>query len=166
MDDVGIRELQILYAMVNRIRVSPVKWLVDFWISYIGPSKPISFTSLITRITESMDLLEENEVEYIPDVRSRLDEYLFRHIKLMKRDQRNTLKMIYGNHPIEVTLPNESLWLYNAESLTLRLERVERATPVAGTDRMTRARARAAREQAGPSHAAPQEEEHDDPMQM
>jgi len=48
--------------------------------------------------------------------------------------------MIYGNHPIEVPLPNEDLWLYNAASLTLRLGRENRTNPIAGTDRMMRAR--------------------------
>jgi len=67
--------------------------------------------------------------------------------------------MIYGNHPIEVSLPNEDLWLYNASSLTLRLGRENRATPIAGTDRMTRSRSCAAQQQAGPSYAAPQEED-------
>ena len=30
MDDIGCKELQILYAMVNKIKFSPVKWLVLF----------------------------------------------------------------------------------------------------------------------------------------
>jgi len=63
VDDIGFKELQILYAMVNKIRFSPVKWLVPFWISSIAPSMPLCFTSLITRIAKSMGLLETNEVE-------------------------------------------------------------------------------------------------------
>jgi len=74
--------------------------------------------------------------------------------------------MIYGNHPIEVSLPNEELWLYNASSLTLRLGRENRANPVAGTDRMIRARSHAAQQQVGPSYAAPQEEDEVDSMHM
>jgi len=65
VDDIGFKELQIIYAMVNKIKFSPVKWLVPFWISSIAPSMPLCFTSLITRIAESMGLLETNEVEYI-----------------------------------------------------------------------------------------------------
>jgi len=67
--------------------------------------------------------------------------------------------MVYGNYPIEVSLPDENLWLYNASSLTLRLGRENRANPVAGMDKMTRARSHAAPQQAGPSYAAPQEED-------
>jgi len=73
--------------------------------------------------------------------------------------------MIYGNHPIEVSLPEEDLWLYNASSLTLRLGRENRANPVVGTDRMMRARSRAAQQQAGPSYA-PQEEDEVNSMHM
>jgi len=65
---------------------------------------------------------------------------MFRSASLIKRDPKNGLKMIYGNHPIEVSLSNEELWLYNASSLTLRLGRENRANPVAGTNRMTRER--------------------------
>jgi len=78
-----------------------------------------------------MGLLETTEVEYIQDDRSILGEQMFRSANLIKRDLRNGLKMIYGNHSIEVILPNEDLWLYNASSLTLRLGRENRANPVA-----------------------------------
>jgi len=77
-----------------------------------------------------MGLLETNEVEYIQEDRSILGEYTFRSANLIKRDPRNGLKMIYGNHPIEVSLSNEDLWLYNASSLTLRLGRENRTNPL------------------------------------
>ena len=83
---------------------------------------------------------------------------MVRSANLINRDPRNGLKKIYGSHPIEVSLPDEDLWLYNASSLTLSLGRENRANPIVGTDRMTRARSRAAQQQAGPSYAAPQEE--------
>jgi len=105
-----------------------------------------------------MGLLETNEVEYIQDDRSILGEQMFKSANLIKRDPKNGLKMIYGNHPIEVSLPSEDLWLYNTSSLTLRLGRENRANPVAGTDKMMRARSHAAQQQAGPSYA-PQEED-------
>jgi len=159
VDDIGFKELQILYAMVNKIRFSPVKWLVPFWISSIAPSMPLCFTSPITRIAKSMGLLETNEVEYIQDDRPLFGEQMFRSANLIKRDPRNGLKMIYGNHPIEVSLPDEDLWLYNASSLTLTLGRENRANPLAGTDRMMRARSCAVQQQASPSYAAPQEED-------
>ena len=80
---------------------------------------------------------------------------MLKSANLIKRDARNGLKMIYGNYPIEVSLHDENLWLYNASSLTLRLGRENRANLVAGIDTMMRARTRAARQQAGPSYAAP-----------
>jgi len=109
MDDIGCKKLQILYAMVNKIKFSLVKWLVPLWISSIAPSMPICFTSLITRIVESLGLLETNEVECIQDDKSILGEQMFRSANLTKRGPRNGLKMIYGNHPIEVSLPDENL---------------------------------------------------------
>jgi len=96
VDDIGFKELQIIYAMVNKIRFSPIKWLVPFWISSNAPSMPLYFTSLITRIAESMGLLETNEVEYIQDDRSLLGEQMFRSANLIKRDPRNGLKIFMG----------------------------------------------------------------------
>jgi len=113
-----------------------------------------------------MGLLETNEVEYIQDDRSLLGEQMFRSANLIKRDPRNGLKMIYGNHPIEVSLPDEDLQLYNASSLTLRLGRENRANPIAGTDSMTRPWSRAAQQQAGPSYVAPQEEDEMNSLHM
>jgi len=91
---------------------------------------------------------------------------MFGSANLIKRDPRNNLKMIYGNHPIEVSPPNEDLWLYKPSSLTLRLGRENRANLVAGTDRMTRAQSHAAQQQAVPSYAAPQEEDEVNSMHM
>jgi len=92
VDDIGFKELQILYAMVNKIRFLPIKWLVPFWISSIAPSMPLCFTSLITRIVESMGLLETNEVEYIQDDGPLLGGQMFRSANLIKRDPKNGLK--------------------------------------------------------------------------
>jgi len=96
MDDIGCKELQILYVIVNKIKFSPVKWLVPFGISCIAPSMPLYFTSLITRIAESMGSLETNEVEYIQDDRSILGEQMFRSANLIKRDPKNGLKRFMG----------------------------------------------------------------------
>lgn len=156
---IGYGEMQLLYAMVNQIKVSPVKMLVHFWETSVAQGKPIGFTSLITRIAESMDLLETNDVEYIPNARTFINEQMFTRIGMLKRGPRGGLKMIYTHHTVEISLSNEKLWLYNVSSLTMRLDRVDRAYPVAEMDRMTRARTRAAQEQAGPSHDAPTEEE-------
>jgi len=113
-----------------------------------------------------MGLLETNEVEYVQDDRSLLGEQMFRSANLIKRDPKNGLKMIYGNHPIEVSLPSEDLWLYNAPSLMLRLGRENRDNPVAWMDTMMRARSCAAQQQACPSYAAPQEEDEVNSMLM
>ena len=58
--------------MVCKIKVSPVKLLVNYWLNPIEHGKPIFFT-FITRITESTRALEPHTFEYMLTV----DKYSF-----------------------------------------------------------------------------------------
>jgi len=95
-------ELKLLYAMVCKIKVSPIKLLVDYWLNSIEYGKPVYFTSFITRIAESMCALESYTFEYITSARDVLNEDVFININVLKRDPRGGLKMVYSGHTIEV----------------------------------------------------------------
>jgi hypothetical protein len=47
-------ELMILYAMVIKIRISPIKAMIKQWLTNFKMMGPIECTSLITGITSSM----------------------------------------------------------------------------------------------------------------
>lgn len=48
MSSVRIEELRLLYAMDHKIRVSPIKSIVAFWLEEFQRSGPIEFNSLIS----------------------------------------------------------------------------------------------------------------------
>ena len=145
-------ELKILYAMVSKIKVSPVKLLVNYWLNSIEYGKPIYFTSFITRIADTFGLLESHYFEDIGYVRGVVDENFFINANMLIRDPNGELKMIYPGYTTEIPLPCARRRLYGVRTLTIRLARV--ASPdVAGTRRVTRRMMQAAQmEQGGSSH--------------
>jgi hypothetical protein len=60
-------ELMILYTMVNKIKISPMKAMVKQWFTNFKMTGPIEYTSLITRIASSIDVLDGNVVPFIED---------------------------------------------------------------------------------------------------
>jgi hypothetical protein len=56
-------ELQLLYAILKKTRVAPVKEMFNHWIDTIKASTAISCTSLVTRIASSVDALDgQNDI--------------------------------------------------------------------------------------------------------
>ena len=51
-------DLRLLYAMVHKIRVSPIKVLVAHWQSVFERAGPIEFTSIITRNADTLNQLD------------------------------------------------------------------------------------------------------------
>ena len=58
-------DLRVMYAMVHKIHVAPVKVLVAHWLSVSERKGPIEFTSLISRIAETLSVLLNNRVQFI-----------------------------------------------------------------------------------------------------
>jgi hypothetical protein len=137
-------ELKLLYAMVCKIKVSPVKLLVDYWLNSIEYGKPVYFTSFITRIAESTDALEPHTFEYITSARDVLNEDVFININVLKRGPRFGLKMVYSGYTVEVPLPCEKCQLYALRTLTIKLDKESRSQNIVGPRQMTRGMSRAA----------------------
>ena len=124
--------------MLRKIKVSPIKLLVNFRLSCIEYDKPIYFTSFITRIAKAFGLLDKHTLEYIDHARDVLGEEFFIHINVLKKGPRGGLKMIYRGHTVEIPLLCEKRRLYALRTLTIKLDRVARGQTVAGTSRVTR----------------------------
>ena len=122
---------------------------------------PIEFTSLITRIADTMDLLDgAHPFEFITTDRSIITEEYFIHGHMLKRGPRGGLKMIYHGHTAEVPLPNEKHQLYRVRQLTFDLDPEARRRSFVGTNRVTRGMSRATQfEQGGTSRAVGDDEE-------
>ena len=52
-----VDELQILYAMLNKIKFSVVKFMVRQWLENYRLVGPVECTSLITRIAQGLGVL-------------------------------------------------------------------------------------------------------------
>lgn len=140
--------------MVHKIRVSPDKLLVIFWQGVFSRDGPIGFTSLITRIDDTIDLLDgKYHFEYIATARGVLSEEYFIHSHMLKRGPKGGLKMIFRGHTAEVALQKEKRLLYMSRQLTFDLDPVVKRQSFTGTRRVTRGMSRPAQmEQGGTSY--------------
>lgn len=118
-----IDDLRLLYAMVHKIRVSPVKLLVAYWQSVFSRDGSIKFTSLITRIADTINLLSgAHQFLYIAKARGLITEEYFIQAHMLKRGPRCSLRMIYHVHIAKVLLACERLQLYRVCQLTFDLD--------------------------------------------
>ena len=70
-------ELMILYAMVNKIRVSSAKAIVKQWLTNFRMTGPGECICLVTHIVSNIGILEGNPVPFIEDDCVLIDEFLF-----------------------------------------------------------------------------------------
>ena len=88
-DDVRILrndDLRLLYAMVHKIRVSPVKAMVAHWQGDAERIGPIEFTSIITGLANFFCLLNRS-VQYISTSRSLITKEYFIQAHMLKEVQ-------------------------------------------------------------------------------
>ena len=64
---IRIAELKLLYAMVKRRKVSPIKFMMKQWKEVFVLKRDVGRTSLVTRITQNLCLLENASIAYIED---------------------------------------------------------------------------------------------------
>ena len=114
-------ELMILYAMVNKIRVSPAKAMVKQWLTNFKMTGPIECTSLVTRIASNMEILDGNPIPFIEDPRALIDEAYLVQGYTLKKDPNDSLVFFFLGYANEIPLPNVGYHLYNCRSLTMPL---------------------------------------------
>ena len=68
-------ELQILYAMLKKIKIAPVKEMFKRWLETFKASTSISCTSLVTRIAADIGALDGQYVTYISIPRIDINEH-------------------------------------------------------------------------------------------
>ncbi|KAG0514367.1 hypothetical protein BDA96_10G185200 [Sorghum bicolor] len=118
-DDIRIvREIdnRILYAMVNRIRIAPVKAMVHHWITIARKNDPIEFTSIITKLCDYILILDDT-IQYIPTPRTVLGKYHFIQAKVIKRGPNDTIEFILRKSNAKLILPQPELKLYGGHPL-------------------------------------------------
>jgi hypothetical protein len=113
-------ELKSMFAMVNRIKYTPVADTVDYCKNVHKMLGPIVCTSMVTWIAINLGCTEMANLAYIEgDVPDHgLDHFVHAHI--LREEPDHSLSMLYGCKAIR--LPNPDLQLCSCESLTLQFD--------------------------------------------
>ena len=150
---VRVDELRVLYAMVNRIKFFPVKFMDRQWLENFLLVGPVECTSLITRIAQSLGLLNWAKFSYIESPRSFINENYLVFGHTLKHARDGSLIFFFPGYTNKFWLPNPNYHLYNCRSLTFELRTAEVARGSSVRGRMTRSMLRNAAMNMSPPHA-------------
>jgi hypothetical protein len=114
---VTTQELKCLFAMVNRIKYTPVADIVDYFKNVHKMSGPIKCTSMVTRIAMNLGCPKMANLAYIEGDVPVLGVDHFFHLDILHEEPNHSLSVLYGRKVIQ--LPNPALQLYSCESLIL-----------------------------------------------
>jgi hypothetical protein len=87
-------EIKLLYAMVKRKKVSPMKFMMTQWIEIPGLKGAVGCTSLVTSNSKNLSLLENASVNYIDGPHSLIDYGYFNHAHMLKKGKDGKLVMM------------------------------------------------------------------------
>jgi hypothetical protein len=110
-------ELKCLFAMVNRIKYTPIADIVDYFKNVHKMSGPIECTSMVTRIAINLGCPKMANFAYIEGDAPDLGFDHFVHTHILREEPNHSLSLLHGCKVI--WLPNPGLRLYSCESLTL-----------------------------------------------
>jgi hypothetical protein len=110
-------KLKCLFAMVNRIKYTPVVDIVNYVINVSKILGPIKCTSLVGQIAMNLGY---SDLAYIEGDVSVLGLDHFVHVHILCEEPDYSVSMLYSRKAIQ--LPNPTLRLYSCESLTLQFD--------------------------------------------
>jgi hypothetical protein len=125
LSSVTTPELKCLFAMVNRIKYTPVADIVDYFKNVYKMSGPIVCTSMVTWLAMNLGGPEMANLAYIEGDVPVLDLDHFVHAHILRKEPDHSLSMLYGRKAIR--FPNPALRLYACESLTLLFDQMGEA---------------------------------------
>ena len=124
----SLPELQCLYAMVNKIRFSPIRSMLAHWQKMITGKSRIDITPLVTRVARYVKAMDGAEVTFLPEMEVYIYEVGLEHFvqgHMMREGPGNSIFMCYPGYDREIKLPCPRLSLYSVKSLTLQMEKRE-----------------------------------------
>jgi hypothetical protein len=104
-------ELKCRFAMVNRIKYTPVADIVDYFKNVYKMLRAIKCTSMITQIAMNLGCPEMANLAYIEGDVPDLGLNHFVHMHILREEPDHSLSMLYGRKVIR--LPNPGLRLYS-----------------------------------------------------
>jgi hypothetical protein len=59
--------MKVLYAIIRKIKIAPIKEMFNHWLDVIKifTTTLVTCTSIVTRIANSVDALQNQQIEYI-----------------------------------------------------------------------------------------------------
>ena len=149
-------ELKILYAMVHKNKIAPVKEIIEFMHETMTRfTTAVCCTSLVTRIANGVGALEGKNVTYIPTPRYFFTEQSMVAGHHLKTDHAGNLVYYFPGYINELTLPDPSFSLYKSPSLTFTLVEQEEERRSSVSRRPTRRHEGEASSSHGPSSVPP-----------
>jgi hypothetical protein len=115
-------EVKCLFAMVNRIKYTPVADIIDYFTNVSKISRPIECTALVSHITMNRGYSDLAYIEGDVPILG-LDHFVHAHI--LREEPDYSISKLYGRKVIR--LPNSALQLYSCESLTLQFDQMGEA---------------------------------------
>jgi hypothetical protein len=107
LHSVATPELKCLFAMVNRIKYTPMADIVNYFKNVEQMSGPIECTSMVTRIAMDLGCPEMANLAYIEGDAPILALDHFVHAHILREEPDDSLSMLYGRKAIR--LPNLGL---------------------------------------------------------
>nr|AAL83339.1 Putative polyprotein [Oryza sativa Japonica Group]AAM08728.1 Putative polyprotein [Oryza sativa Japonica Group]AAP51917.1 hypothetical protein LOC_Os10g03180 [Oryza sativa Japonica Group] len=117
-------ELIIMFAMVRKIKIAPVKCMIRQWLESIKFSAPVECTSLITWIAKGLGVVSD-QIAFISAARPRIDEAYLVQGHILKHGVGGSLIYFFPGCKNEIPLPNAGYHLYNCHELTIPLQTKE-----------------------------------------
>jgi hypothetical protein len=114
-------ELIIMFAMVRKIKIAPVKCMIRQWLENVKFTTPIECTSLITLIAKGFGVLSHDQIAYILTPRTYVDESYLVQGHILKHGVHGSLIFFFPGCTNEIPLPNLGYHLYNCLELTIPL---------------------------------------------
>jgi hypothetical protein len=101
--------MQLIYATLKRQAVSPVKLLVEHWLSFPNLVGDVSCTSLITQIADDVGILGDATIISIDTPREIISYGYFHQGRWVNKIQE---KLHYIHNKSALPLPNPRLGIY------------------------------------------------------
>ncbi len=117
-------ELIIMFAMVRKNKIAPMKCMIRQWLENIKFSAPVDCTSLITRIAKGLGIISD-QIAFILASRPCIDETYLVQGHILKHGVDGSLIYFFSGCTNEIPLPNAGYHLYNCRELTIPLQTIE-----------------------------------------
>ena len=100
-------EMKILYVMIKKIKIAPIKEIFNHWLELLKTfSTSISCPSLVTRIATGVGVMKNHEVEHISTPRLIIDEHYLLQRHHLKHNAAGQLVFFFQGCTNEISLPS------------------------------------------------------------